>query len=1500
MRPLLQLDQLDLNISLEDSELRITRSTADEHEGAVAVVGMSGCVGDAPDLDSFWELVRSGCDAYGPLSEERRADVDAYFAARGLRPPAPERYLGGTRMPSVAEFDYRFFGLSRQEAKTIDPHQRIFLQTAWSALEDAGHLGSAIRGSRVGVYVGMSSDFGDDYRRIVQAVAPDAPEISVAGNVKSIIAARLAYLLDLRGPSMLIDTACSSGLVAVYTACRAIQRGECTMAVVGAVNTDLLPVEDDGSGIGIKDIRDTSSRDHRTRTFDRKGDGTSAAEGCVVLVLKSLERAQRDGDNIRALILGGAINQDGASNGITAPNADAQADLIGAALADAGVHAEQISYIEAHGTATRLGDPVEVGGIERAFSRQTTKRQFCGIGTVKTSIGHMDNASGLAGLAKLILSMEHRTLPASLNFEEPNPNLDFPATPLYVNDRTVPWAEEGAALHAGISSFGLSGTNCHLILRSADPREAPADAPAPGGTHILPLSAPDSAGLRRLVTAYRDRVATDFALDPTDVCFTTGTGRMHHRARAAFVFDDMAELERLLEEHLAGEAAPSSDRVTGEFRIVTDGSEKRGPHDISETEARLLTSEAAEVAGRDDRDSRRRLAQSYVRGADIDWRATCPSTARRVPLPTYVFDRTRCWIEGDKAGQRNRGIAATGRVIPLPDRDIAMYPISPEKNWELGEHRIDGVPVLPGTGLVEIILSTVGALGHDPARTALHKIGFATPVTVADGDTVDLQVNVAHSGEITITTRRPDGSWVDHASARLAEETPARPPSVDLATLRARLTRELSYDDAVDRSNGLDLSPRWTESLVGGMADDELQEMLYELRLPEAYRDEIGDYHLHPALLDTLINAPGSLYDENTLYLPFSYGVLNVLGTLPHHVFAHFVKRPDSVDGQLYSFDVTLVDPEGTVLLTVENYCIKSASGLDVGGYGYTPTYRELRAPASNGDHTSGSVLLCGDLGLHRESLEQALVSASYEVVELAGPNVEDGRLDRDFAFGILADLGGEDSLESAVTRPLHHARDLLTLLSERELRFTGPVLALTHQALDVTGDDDVDPGQAGILGMMRIASMEYRSLGLRCIDLDVATPAEVILAEAQDPKRPAVLHYRAGRPFEQTMTKAGLPRRGAAPSAPDGLVIVSGGTGGLGGALARHLAATGSRRIVLLGSPGGHTEPGEWDDLHRDLDAFDVVRIDLADHDAVADALKDLRDRFGRISSVLHLAGRPGKGYLVDKSSENFDAVYGPKAIGAVNLHEATLEDDLEEFVLFSSVSAVLPAQGQADYTAANLVLDSLAQYRRRRGLPCLSLQWPAWREVGMAHRLDAVDEDEIYPPVDPHEALDLFDSARSWADRPVVLMPGRRVAASAPTAARPTTRGSSTERRQVTVLGLEHTGEVERAVAAIWGETLDLDEIDAHEAFADLGGNSLLTSQMLNLYDQRYPGLMDITDLFRYPTISEQIDCVSERLGKNDSAEEPTDEGDLDVDRILELLEGGQLTVAQSRELL
>ncbi|MDT0389508.1 SDR family NAD(P)-dependent oxidoreductase [Streptomyces dubilierae] len=1515
MKSLLDLGGLDLTRLPDDTETPITHTPARRTDGPVAVIGMSGRAGTAEDLDAFWSMIRRGEEAPTGLSAERRADVEAYLAARGAATPvAEERYIGGTRLPSVAAFDHRFFGLSPQEAKTIDPNQRIFLETAWAALEDAGHLNRELGGERVGVYAGMSADFGEDYRALIQAIAPDAPEISVAGNVKSITGSRLAYLLDLKGPSMVIDTACSSGLVAAYTAYRAIQSGECTMAVVGAVNTDLLPITADATGIGFKDIQDTSSSDGRTRTFDRKGEGTRPAEGCFVFVLKDLERAERDGDHIHAVIMGGAVNQDGASNGITAPNAEAQADLIEAALNDAGIDADRIGFIEAHGTATRLGDPVEISGIERAFSRQTTRKQFCAIGTVKTNIGHMDNASGLAGLAKLVLSLRHRTLPASLHFDEPNPNIAFARTPLYVNDTTVPWSDNPQeTLYAGISSFGLSGTNCHLVLRSADPvpaREHPgAEDPE---CFLLPLSARDPQGLRRLAQRYRDVLARDEEMHLADLAFTASAGRLHHRVRAAFTFRSRAELVALLDGFLRDAGAEVPDVAYGEFRPVLERTATSDPHALTEADREDLSARARHLlaGGGTDRDARRRLAGLYARGADVDWHALAATGARRIPLPTHPFARTRCWIEGDP-GRRRAGLLGDARLLRSLDRDICATRIGPARMWELDDHRIQGVGVLPGTGLVEMIVETARRLDRGPALT-LRNIRFEVPLAVPDGEEADVHVVVegARDGHLfTVATRGTDGTWVRHATAELAAGVPGPPPAApDLAQVRRRMTRELPLDDSVDRANGLVTGERWTRSVVHGAADDDATELLYEHALPPAHQGETDDYVLHPALLDALINAPNTLYEQDRLYLPFSYGRLTVHRPLPGRVFTHFRKRPESLPGELHVFDISVTDPEGRVVLTVDDYCVKSAARLDLTGsgeYGWTRTYRETAAPPAAGAGR-GTVLLCGDFGDTPSGLTKELEAAGHDWVHITG--ADDDRAGehlvdhRRFAFGLLSSVpGAGTSLADRTAGPVDAVRALLRLLAERHCAFTDGLLVLTRDAFAVTGEETTDPGQAAVAGLAGVAAREYPGLRIRCLDTDARTGAAAVLAEARAAGRPPFLLHRAGQWYEPGLTRSAVPPRADVPDAPvpgDGAIVISGGTGGLGTAIARHLAARGATGIVLFGStapdtarepgPGGTRAEPEARSGH-----VEIVRLDLEDRAAVERAVRDVRERHGRIAAVLHLAGRPGAGFLHTKSATAFRNVYRPKALGAVHLHEATLGDDLRHFVLFSSISALDPEPGQSDYTAANLALDSLAQHRRGAGLPALSIQWPAWRETGMAMRLDAVDEDGPFPPLGTDEAIGLFDSLLAGDNHPAVVMPGRMRTRPAPARPERDHRPRAAAGREVVLHGLESVGEIERAVAGIWAATLDLAEIDAHDSFGDLGGNSLLISQMSKLYEDRYPGLMDVVDLFRFTTVADQAAHLKEKLGvapAGTPAEQPaTDEDSSEIDRLLDLAEQG-----------
>ncbi|PSL55787.1 polyketide synthase PksN [Saccharothrix carnea] len=1510
MTSLLGLDDLDLTGPPDDdSGVRVTHSSPRKKAEPVAIIGMSGRVGEAEDLDRFWSSLLRGEEGYRDLSDERRADVDAYLAARGVRLPiAAERYSGGTRLPSVSEFDYRFFSLSRQEAKSIDPNQRIFLETAWAALEDAGYLNKDIGGGKVGVYAGMSADFGEDYRAMIAAVDPGAPEIAVAGNIRSMIASRIAYLLDLRGPSLLVDTACSSGLVAAYTAYRAIQNGECSMAIVGAVKTDLLPVDaDDESGIGIKDIQDTLAGDRRTRTFDRRGDGTSTAEGCVVFVLKSLERARRDGDNVHAVIVGGAVNQDGASNGITAPNADAQADLITEALADAGVRAEQISFIEAHGTATRLGDPVEVSGIERAFSRQTARKQFCGIGTVKTNIGHMDNASGLAGLAKLVLSLKHRVLPASLNFEEPNQNIAFAQTPVFVNDRTVPWSDDDReTLYAGINSFGLSGTNCHLVLRSAD--APPARERAEVSCSLLPLSAQNAQGLVRLAERYRDFLARH-EVDLADLAFTASVGRLHHGVRAAFVFESRAELDALLAQFIEDGAAANPDVSRGSFRLVLDDGDKREPHDLSHAERDELDREAASVVAPEaDRAALRRLAALYTRGADVDWRRAAPGGARRTSLPTYPFERSRCWVE--PAEQGRRGLVDGAEVVRSLDRDTVVCRLDPEHFWELAEHRIHGVSVLPGTGLVEMVVTSARRLGLAGSDVTLRDVLFAAPLAVADGEVKEVHVIFETEDDVTavtIASRDAEGGWVRNARAELVRGTVAEAVApLDVDDLRRRLDRELEEPEGSDHAKGLDVSDRWTGTLGDGHADGESTELLYEFELPARYRSELADYVLHPSLFDTVINAPSNVYDQERLYLPFSYGVLTVRDSLPARVLAHFRKRPESVDGALYAFDVTVVDPTGRVLLTVDNYCIKSADDVNVQGpgeYGYVQAYRRV-APATP-RQGNGTVLLCGDFGTAFHGVRGALEASGYDcvVVSSAEDAVADER--REFAFGVLACLPDRDaSLAEATTEPVERALGLLKLISDRQFAFADGLLVLTHNALAVTGDETaLHPGQAGVLGLMRVAALEYKALGIRCVDSDEHTGPALLVAEATGADRPPFLLYRDGQPHEPHVKRHPIPLRGAerAPLPGDGVTLVSGGTGDLGTAVARHLVARGVRKLVLLGSDTADGTRADWAEFERDLDVFEVVRLDLGDGDAVERTVRDVRERHGRISGVLHLAGRPGVGFLYTKDFDGFMKVYRPKALGGVHLHEATLVDEPDYFVAFSSIAGLLLNQGQTDYTAANLVLDSLAQHRDRARLPGLSVQWPAWRETGIAERMGAADEDELFPPLDTAEAVDLLDALMTSDDAVPVVMPGRmrKPVRQAP---READRGAGG--RAVELHGLDDVGDLERGVAAIWAEALDLDVLDAHEEFGDLGGNSLLTAQVLKLYDERYPGLMDITDLFRYTTVAAQVACLKAKLHVEEpAAGDPppaakADEGD--IDKLLDLLEQGAITVEDRQGLL
>ncbi|MCR8844347.1 phosphopantetheine-binding protein [Paenibacillus sp. SC116] len=634
----------------EEVALQLLRTLKQEASGTkdIAIIGLSLKMPGASNIEQFWDNLEQGRDFIGPLPSSRQRDSLAFI--RAFTPLSEEevRFSYGGYMEDVDKFDYGFFNLSPKEAALMDPNQRLFLQTAWEAIEDAGYGGRRIQGSKTGIYLGYAD--WPVYGQYITKHQPSHIPMASTGNTPSIMVGRIAYLLDLQGPALLVDTACSSSLVAVHLACTAIRNGECDMAIAGGVKVMLMPV-DSLFEIGIE------SSNRKTSAFDDSSDGTVWGEGTVAVLLKPLDQAVRDRDPIHAVIRGSATNQDGMSVGLTAPNAASQEKLLIRAWEDAGIHPETIGYIEAHGTGTKLGDPIEVDGIRRAFRTYTNRRQFCAIGSVKTNIGHLDAASGVAGLAKAIAALKYKKLPSTLHFTKPNRNIPFEHSPLYVNDRLADWeTDEGVPRRCGVSSFGFSGTNCHLVLEEAPVRtsEAVHDLTNDDGVdRLLILSAKTKPSLERLILSYVTELPElDGSLE--DICYTANTGRGHYGCRLAVIASSKSDLLNKLQsiaehglQHIVKKGI-----YYDEHRIASGRREVRQHMERTSDEWRVLNEAAQELmvqaadSGTLTRSQLEQLAQHIVQGAEVDWERFYEGRNRRkLHLPVYTFDPSRCWID---------------------------------------------------------------------------------------------------------------------------------------------------------------------------------------------------------------------------------------------------------------------------------------------------------------------------------------------------------------------------------------------------------------------------------------------------------------------------------------------------------------------------------------------------------------------------------------------------------------------------------------------------------------------------------------------------------------------------------------------------------------------------------------------------------------------------------------------------------------------------------------
>jgi acyl transferase domain-containing protein len=527
------------------------------HHAPIAIIGM-GCrfPGDADTPEGFWDFLSAGGDAIREVPQDRW-DVDAFYDPNPEAPGKMSTRWGGF-LSGVDLFDAGFFGISPREAERMDPQQRLFLAVAWEALEAAGQTIDRLAGSATGVFAGVCNS---DYPRLQFNEYDRINAYSAAGGAHSIMTGRLSYFLDLRGPSVAVDTACSSSLVAIHLAVQSLRSKECNLAVAGGVNLVLLPQ----SSISLSKAG-MMAPDGRCKTFDAQANGYVRGEGCGVVILKRLSDAIADGDPILALIRGSAVNQDGRSVGMTAPNLLSQQAVIREALANAGIAPSQISYVEAHGTGTSLGDPIEVEALTAVVGHPRASEQACAIGSVKTNIGHLEGAAGIAGLIKVVLCLQHEAIPPHLHFKQLNPNISLKGTPFVIPLRVRPWLSGPDPRVAGVSSFGFSGTNAHVILEEAPRAGFESKSPpeqiediAVARAHLLPLSARSPEALQSSARCYRSWLSDRESLATVslpDVCYTAGVRRSHHSHRLSLVTSSFEDLIDRLDGFLQGKVIP--------------------------------------------------------------------------------------------------------------------------------------------------------------------------------------------------------------------------------------------------------------------------------------------------------------------------------------------------------------------------------------------------------------------------------------------------------------------------------------------------------------------------------------------------------------------------------------------------------------------------------------------------------------------------------------------------------------------------------------------------------------------------------------------------------------------------------------------------------------------------------------------------------------------------------------------------------------------------------
>ncbi|SHO44480.1 amino acid adenylation domain-containing protein [Anaerocolumna xylanovorans] len=1289
-----------------------------EFENKIAVIGMSCVLPGAPDKETLWENLAAGISSITEIPKER-FDVTGYYSENGNENTTNSKWGGFIK--EIDLFDAGYFGISEYEATLMDPQQKVCLEETCKALEDSGYSLKNVNGKRIGVFIGARQG---DYKDIIREQGIEASGYSFMGADSAIISARISYLLDLKGPCLTIDTACSSSLTAIHEASNSIKLEECDMAIAGGVfvmNTPYLYINSAQMGM--------LSRDGRCKTFDNEANGFVPGEGAGIVILKSLKKAVEDNDRIYGVIEGSLINQDGKTNGITAPSADAQRQLEEEVYKKGKIDPSTISYVEAHGTGTKLGDPIEIKALTDAFRKWTQRKNYCAIGSIKTNIGHTVATAGVAGLIKILLCIQKKELPASLNYRECNSFINFEDSPFYVNQSLIKWEPQNEVRRAALSSYGFGGSNCHMVIGeySAEPmlkKQLP--------YVFIPVSAKTEnafVGKCNDLVHFLEQSSVQIGDLARSLC-----AREEYEYREAFIVSDKEDLLRQLSHYI--KQGHRGRYVQLDYKVPYDcfGQLVHGGRLSSEEYKEMLVE----------------IRTKYIYGLELDLSKYYQYNGYGIiSLPAYPYQKRKLYLQGGNAGKSNAvrqadTILSTSKELDCVHNRISVKQICREYYYE--DHILNGTRIFPGAAYIDFLYQSyrekykrngkcIKNLCFLKSINSTQQDGYLDLVFKEEDNYTTVQVVTLTNGEKTI-----------HAMGELSEEKATGHSRFSIPDLKNKLGNYMSGSKCYETFLRMGLEYKETYHLIEEIYFNQ-SEAISKLLIPSKCRKE---YAINPHILDAAFQTVMPLLhmEEETknTYIPFSIKEMELSGNLDNaeYIYAFVADRQENYDLQKYHIEI--LDKEGNVLASIKEFTRKRIHTQENEMHYYQPVMVRSEQEERCEVLPKDTYLLVFDTD--NDLSNQAFIRRMYDnrvlyvshgrsfLEQIGGNQYTINQMDaNDYKTlflrlkekNIIIDRilyfaayypGSEWSvdIESELEKSIYSVTYLVQGYLHAKPEGSA-VLYAFYDSLKSNGDF-----YRALNGFAKCLPLEQYALIMKNVDLPECIKGSAdfysciekeLLLQNDDTDICYKKRIRYAAQYQQMMIQ---PAKGIPMLKTGGVYLITGALGGIGRKLTKYLADRYDIKLILLGKREITKE--QLIQIFQDTKNLKYYSVDLADRYELGRILELVRSQYGNLQGIFHCAGRTGDSFLVNKTKEAMSQVFAPKVQGLYYLGELTRSDNLEFLVCFSSIAAVTGNQGQSDYAYANAFMDSYA-FRNGNGR-IISIDWSLWMDGGMGSNPD------------------------------------------------------------------------------------------------------------------------------------------------------------------------------------